>query len=118
MTRNLGYRVEAATPVHDPAIRRQLAFNLELILADNRKVWKMDSDGEYQQRRPSDDEQVINTQEILMQEAMNVSQDGKSTMGLLGDCPLDNELLISGQDSTGHAGDRNTERITGGDNEQ
>jgi hypothetical protein len=53
-----------------------------------------------------------------MQEAMNVSQDGKSTMGLLGDCPLENELLISGQDSTGHAGDRNTERITGGDNEQ
>lgn len=118
MTRNLDYRVEAVTPVRDPVLRRQLAFNLELILADNRKMWKMDSDGEYHQRYPNDGERVINTQEILMQEAMETSRHEESAVGLLGDYPISGDVLITGRNDLSHTGDRNTESIAGGDNEQ
>jgi polyphosphate kinase len=97
MTRNLDYRVEAVTPVYDPVIRQQLAFNLELILADNRKVWEMDSDGEYHQRHPDDGEPVINTQRILMRETMRASREQKSTTEPFGDYPLDGEILVSAQ---------------------
>jgi len=67
MTRNLDSRVEAVTPVEDPDIRRQLKFNLELILADNRRRWTMNPDGSYDQQRPEDGERVIDTQAILME---------------------------------------------------
>ncbi|WP_435358589.1 polyphosphate kinase 1 [Haloarchaeobius sp. DFWS5] len=66
MTRNLDYRVEAVTPVEDVAIREQLRFILETQLADNRRRWVMQSDGAYEQVRPGDDEQVLDTQEVLM----------------------------------------------------
>jgi polyphosphate kinase len=65
MTRNLDSRVEAVTPVEDPAIREQLRFNLHLNLSDNRKRWTMHPDGSYVQQRPGDEPEV-NTQEILM----------------------------------------------------
>ena len=66
MTRNLDSRVEAVTPVEDPDIRRQLKFNLELILADNRRRWTMNPDGSYDQQRP-DGDRVVDTQAILME---------------------------------------------------
>ncbi len=66
MTRNLDSRVEAVTPVEDPDIRRQLKFNLELILADDRRRWTMNPDGSYDQQRP-DGDRVVDTQAILME---------------------------------------------------
>ena len=74
MTRNLDSRVEAVTPVEDPKIRDQLRFILDLMLADNRLVWEMESDGSYSQRRPAEGEQIINTQEVLMREARAASE--------------------------------------------
>jgi polyphosphate kinase len=66
MTRNLDHRVEAVTPVEDPTIRRQLKFNLELILADNEQRWTMNPDGSYDRQRP-DGEPTVATQETLIQ---------------------------------------------------
>jgi polyphosphate kinase len=74
MTRNLDSRVEAVTPVEDPAIRDQLRFIIDLMLADNRRVWEMESDGSYSQRRPAEGERTIDTQAVLMREARVASE--------------------------------------------
>ncbi len=74
MTRNLDNRVEAVTPVEDPAIREQLRFVIDVMLADNRRVWEMESDGSYTQRRPTEGEQTIDTQSVLMREARVANQ--------------------------------------------
>ncbi len=74
MTRNLDKRVEAVAPVEDPAIRDQLQFIIDLMLADNRRVWEMDSDGSYTQRRPGPGDRTIDTQAVLMREAAVASE--------------------------------------------
>jgi polyphosphate kinase len=55
MYRNLSRRVEAATPVEDPAARRQLWEILETSLADSRQAWELGPDGIYVQRQPAED---------------------------------------------------------------
>ncbi|EMA05557.1 polyphosphate kinase [Haloarcula vallismortis] len=100
MTRNLDYRVEAVTPVTSPEIQRQLRFTLELALADNRKLWEMDSDGEYHQRYPADGERVISAQDILMREALKAGRSEDHAAGMPGDYPLSSNLCIAGE-STG-----------------
>ena len=102
MTRNLDSRVEAVAPVEDPAIRRQLKFNLELILADNRRRWVMHSDGSYSQKRPGDGEPVVDTQAILMRETLKAGRNDAVTTGIPVDYPVDGELLVERSD----AGDR------------
>ncbi|MFC6864651.1 polyphosphate kinase 1 [Halomicroarcula sp. GCM10025817] len=95
MTRNLDNRVEAVTPVEDRDIRRQLKFNLELILADNRKRWRMHSDGRYEQQTPDADEPVVNTQAILMREAMKADRNEDVVTGVPSDYPVDGDLLVA-----------------------
>ncbi len=70
MTRNLDHRVEAVTPVEDPTIRRQLKFNLELVLSDNEQRWRMNPDGSYDQQQPAEGEPTVATQEFLMRTTM------------------------------------------------
>ncbi len=55
MPRNLDRRVEAVTPVEDPDLIQTLKTILDILLADNRQAWELQSDGSYIQRRPSDD---------------------------------------------------------------
>ncbi|MFC7134263.1 MULTISPECIES: polyphosphate kinase 1 [Salinibaculum] len=95
MTRNLDSRVEAVTPVEDPAIREQLRHVLDVMQADNRRVWEMESDGSYTQRRPDDDESLVDTQAALMREAQAASERDDVTRGMpcLTDVP-DNGLLV------------------------
>jgi polyphosphate kinase len=50
MPRNLDRRVEAVTPVEEPALREQLERLLALYLADNQGAWDMQSDGSFQRR--------------------------------------------------------------------
>ncbi|WP_152041678.1 polyphosphate kinase 1 [Salinigranum salinum] len=76
MTRNLDNRVEAVTPVADPAIREQLRFVLELCLQDNRSVWEMNDDGTYDQRRPGPDESELCTQDVLMDRTRAAHESG------------------------------------------
>ena len=93
MTRNLDHRVEAVTPVEDPAIRRQLKFNLELILADNRRRWTMHSDGSYDHQAPGDDP-AVDTQAVLMEEAHTTARDEEATVGIPCSFPVEGDLLV------------------------
>ena len=94
MTRNLDNRVEAITPVESHDIRRQLKFNLELILADNRQRWTMNADGSYEQQHPDDGEAVIATQDILMEQALDAAKGEDSTAGLATDLPVESDIFV------------------------
>jgi polyphosphate kinase len=48
MERNLSKRLELLFPVTDPGHRRRLIDALETYFADNRKAWRLQSDGTYQ----------------------------------------------------------------------
>jgi polyphosphate kinase len=66
MTRNLDRRVEAITPVEDPALAAELQRILDIMLADNRQAWDMTADGSFTQRCPAEGEEERGTQPILM----------------------------------------------------
>ncbi|MFM7423529.1 MAG: polyphosphate kinase 1 [Elainella sp.] len=70
MTRNLDRRVEAVTPIDDPAIAKDLQEILGILLSDNRQAWELQSDGSYKQRQPGD-EPERSAQNILMEMALN-----------------------------------------------
>ncbi|OUL31633.1 polyphosphate kinase 1 [Nostoc sp. 106C] len=67
MPRNLDRRVEAVTPVEDPKISQTLQDILEIMLADNRQAWDLQSDGSYIQRRPRKHEPERSSQNTLME---------------------------------------------------
>ena len=106
MTRNLDSRVEAVAPVEDRRIREQLRFNLELILADNRRRWEMHPDGTYTQCTPEEGEPVVDTQAVLMDRTRDaVERDGWS-MGLVPEHPVvGRELLVEPVEEPARAGD-------------
>ena len=52
MPRNLDRRIEAVTPIEDPAHRQALRDLLLLMWEDNRQAWELTPDGTYEQRRP------------------------------------------------------------------
>ena len=66
MTRNLDRRVEAVTPVEEPALRDKLERLLSLYLNDNRGAWDMQSDGSFVQRQPADEDPERNSQRQLI----------------------------------------------------
>ncbi|MGH9361548.1 MAG: polyphosphate kinase 1, partial [Thermoanaerobaculia bacterium] len=70
MTRNLDHRVEAVTPVEEPRLQEELRAILDLQLADNVKAWELRSDGSYEKCRPAPGEEPRNSQELLMQRAL------------------------------------------------
>jgi polyphosphate kinase len=53
MPRNFDRRVEAITPVEDPALHPRLRSLLEVCLADNRQAWELAPDGRYCRRHPN-----------------------------------------------------------------
>ncbi len=74
MPRNLDARVEAITPVEDPDIRDTLHQIFEIMLADNRKAWDLQSDGSYIQRKPEGNDKERAAHEVLMEKALALSQ--------------------------------------------
>ena len=74
MTRNLDRRVEAVLPVEGPALQAELATVLEVLLADNRRRWVMDRNGEYEQVQP--DDSVIDAQAVLAERARRGAEPG------------------------------------------
>jgi polyphosphate kinase 1 len=98
MTRNLDSRVEAIAPVDDPAIREQLRFVLEVMLADNRRAWEMDADGGYDQCRPDPDGPVYDTQAILMERARAAEEREDVHLGVAIDHPAASGDLLVGPD--------------------
>jgi len=69
MVRNLDNRVEAIAPVDDPHLQGELERILEMNLADNRRRWRMRSDGSYEQVRPGAGESVRDLHERMMARA-------------------------------------------------
>ena len=56
MPRNLDRRVEAVTPVEEPALREQLERLMQVYLDDNRGSFDMDKNGSFRQRHPDGEE--------------------------------------------------------------
>jgi polyphosphate kinase len=112
MTRNLDYRVEAVTPIEDPALRRQLKFNLELLVRDNRRRWTMNPDGSYDQQTPAEDEPVVDTQAVLMDETRAAAENEHVTRGIPREYPIDGDLLVEPVDTDGPSEADGSERAT------
>ncbi|MGH7702032.1 MAG: polyphosphate kinase 1, partial [Gemmatimonadales bacterium] len=65
MPRNLDRRIEAAAPIEDPTLRREVRDLLELMLEDNRQAWELMPDGSYVQRQPPSPQLERGTHRIL-----------------------------------------------------
>jgi polyphosphate kinase len=93
MTRNLDNRVEAVTPVEDPDIRRQLRYNLDLVLSDNRRRWVMNPDGSYDHCHPAEAESTLDVQAVLKEEAAAARAQGVGR-GIPIERGLETDLLV------------------------
>jgi polyphosphate kinase len=69
MPRNLDRRVEAVTPIEEPALVQEVQTLLDIMLSDNRQAWDLQPDGTYVQRRPAPHEPERNTHLLLMERA-------------------------------------------------
>ena len=67
MPRNLDRRVEAITPVEDPDLTKELQEIMGILLSDNRQAWDLLPDGQYIQRRPTDNSPELGSHKILME---------------------------------------------------
>ncbi|MFY9975727.1 MAG: polyphosphate kinase 1 [Chromatiaceae bacterium] len=65
MGRNLDSRVEVHAPVENPELRQELRLILDVQFADKRSAWDMDSEGNYTQRIPAE-ENAKGAQETLI----------------------------------------------------
>ena len=72
MTRNTEKRVEVACPVLDDAVRRQISYYMDVMLADNVKARVLQSDGTY--KKKSITEHRVNSQERFMKEAVHAAR--------------------------------------------
>ncbi|WP_440988834.1 polyphosphate kinase 1 [Haloarchaeobius baliensis] len=78
MTRNLDNRVEGVAPVENERLQSELWTILEANLSDNRKRWRLGSDGRYEQLSPDDGAPVVNVQELMMERARAAARDADS----------------------------------------
>jgi polyphosphate kinase len=76
MTRNLDRRVEAVTPVSEPALRRELDIVLEALLTDDRNAWTMGPDGDYELSGSDGEGEGIDAHELLMERAAAGTETG------------------------------------------
>ncbi len=71
MQRNLAARVEAVTPIEEPAHKERLFEFLNILIDDHRQGWDMHGDGSYTRRKVKNAKKEIGTHAILMQKARN-----------------------------------------------
>ncbi|WP_413288584.1 polyphosphate kinase 1 [Bdellovibrio sp. HCB337] len=64
MYRNLHARVEAIVPILDRGLKEKIWEILQLSLKDQRQTWQMTADGDYTQRKASNE---VGVQQVLMQ---------------------------------------------------
>jgi polyphosphate kinase len=69
MARNLLGRVEVVTPVEDKAAREKIWEAFQIMLADRRLTWDMDSEGSYLPRTALNPGEEIGCQELLAEKA-------------------------------------------------
>jgi polyphosphate kinase len=67
MPRNLDRRIEAVTPIDDPADRTALRDLLLLMWEDNRQAWELAPDGTYEQRGAASAETERATHRMLIE---------------------------------------------------
>jgi polyphosphate kinase len=75
MRRNLYNRVEVVFPVLDQRIQRRLLRILATDLRSNATVWRGLPDGSYERIQPGPDEEIIDSQYVLMQDASGLDID-------------------------------------------
>lgn len=77
MTRNTEKRVEVACPVLDEQIRRQINYDLKVMLSDNVKARVMQKDGTYTKRKLKDESsgKMIDSQAVFMEEALKAAEE-------------------------------------------
>lgn len=68
MTRNLLNRVETCFPIEDPKLMERVMSEMELYLNDNCQSWEMDSEGNYHQNIPAEEEPRISAQKTLLEQ--------------------------------------------------
>ncbi len=68
MQRNLDRRVETTFPLREEHHRQKVRRLLDLQLADNVNAWELNSDGSYTRCRPKDDEELLDSQSLLLEE--------------------------------------------------
>ena len=69
MRRNLDRRMEAVTPVLDPALRAELDTILQVFEDDNCTAWDMRPDATYRRREPAPGEPRRGAQEVFIERA-------------------------------------------------
>ncbi|WNG16896.1 polyphosphate kinase 1 [Cystobacter fuscus] len=72
MPRNLDHRVEALTPVEDPALVAQVRDILDRCLAENTHAWVLQADGAWLRRPPEGEKRWA--QQELMERAVRMAQ--------------------------------------------
>ena len=77
MTRNTERRIEVACPILDNEIKNKINHILDITLSDNVKARNMLPNGQYE--RIDTENNLINSQEYLMEESSNRSIDQKIT---------------------------------------
>ena len=82
MYRNLLARVETITPIEDRKLRERLWEMFELMLADRRQAWEMQSDGSYIQYKPSQPIEEVGTQKRLMELHAKRAEEARRRQGL------------------------------------
>jgi polyphosphate kinase len=70
MPRNLDRRVEVLAPVEDTRMRARIDAVLDALLGDTRFAWALRADGTWTQHAPSDGEDAVSAQELLMAQAL------------------------------------------------
>ncbi|HEX4054331.1 MAG TPA: polyphosphate kinase 1 [Tepidisphaeraceae bacterium] len=72
MNRNLDWRVEAISPVEDPALRDRLREILDVMRAARLHAWELGSEGTWRPLTPSDGEPAVEAQTALMDRARKI----------------------------------------------
>ena len=71
MTRNLIRRVEVIIPIYDPAIKEKIVEYMNIQWLDNTKGRMINSQGKYEKISVTPGEDLINSQEAMMELAKN-----------------------------------------------
>ena len=74
MHRNLERRVEAITPIEDPALKAELQWILQTHLSDQRSAWDMQPDGTYVQRKAAEtvgSVPALGSHDMMMRQALS-----------------------------------------------
>jgi polyphosphate kinase len=67
MPRNLDRRIEAVSPIEDPAHRQNLRDLMLVMWQDNRQAWELEAGGAYRQRTPAQGEPERATHRLLVE---------------------------------------------------